>query len=134
MLTGARIVLTLLCIACFAYTGFVYRYSDSRPDLPPPDPEVVSGKALWQTKNCQSCHQLYGLGGYMGPDLTNVAAKGPAYMQAFLKGGTRKMPDFHLTEPEMHRLIAFLEWVDQTGRNKIPDSAMHWTGSYQFKP
>jgi len=28
------------------------------------------GKRLWSSHNCIACHQLYGLGGYMGPDLT----------------------------------------------------------------
>ena len=30
------------------------------------------GKALFQQNNCIACHQLYGLGGYLGPELTNA--------------------------------------------------------------
>ncbi len=33
---------------------------------------AAAGKLLYQKYNCQACHQIYGLGGYMGPDLTNV--------------------------------------------------------------
>lgn len=131
---SARIVLTLLCLTCLIYTGFVYCMSDPGTHAGKPDPEVLAGKTIWQEKNCQGCHQLYGLGGYMGPDLTNVAAKGPDYMLAFIENGTGRMPDFQLTATEKDQLIAFLQWVDKSGQNKIPDSALHWTGSYQFKP
>ena len=33
--------------------------------------DIAAGRIVWQKNNCQSCHQLYGLGGYLGPDLTN---------------------------------------------------------------
>jgi len=43
--------------------------------------KALQGQQLWQQNNCFSCHQIYGLGGYLGPDLTNVYSqrgKGPA--------------------------------------------------------
>jgi nitric oxide reductase subunit C len=131
---NARIVLFLLCTACAIYTALVYRFSDASPEADLLSAEAALGKELWQEKNCQSCHQLYGLGGYMGPDLTNVAAKGPAYMRAFVEKGTGRMPDFHLSKTEVGRLIAFLQWVDKSGQNKVPDSALHWSGSYSLNP
>lgn len=89
----------------------------------------------WQEKNCQSCHQLYGLGGYMGPDLTNIASekgKGPGYMQSFIKYGTGKMPNLNLSDTEVANIIAYLSWVDKSGRSKVPPEAVHWTGSYNL--
>jgi nitric oxide reductase subunit C len=128
-----RTVLLLLCIAFAAYTVCVYRYSDGGPQEAP-SAAIISGKQIWQEKNCQSCHQLYGLGGYVGPDLTNVAAKGAEHIRAFIRRGTARMPDFHLSAQEMNELTAFLQWVDKTGTSRVSDSSVHWTGSYQIKP
>ena len=36
---------------------------------------VAEGRLVWQKYNCHTCHQLYGLGGYLGPDLTNVYSR-----------------------------------------------------------
>jgi nitric oxide reductase subunit C len=130
----ARLVLLMLCLACVFYTGFVYRFSDPKTELKAPGIAALKGKAIWQEKNCQSCHQLYGLGGYMGPDLTNVAAKGHAYLNAFMKKGTTRMPDFHLSDSEISELTAFLQWVNSSGQSKVPDSLVHWTGSYSINP
>jgi len=74
------------------------------------------GKLLWQEKNCISCHQLYGLGGHLGPDLTNISTqRSPEYIEAFLISGTNVMPNFHLSEQEIEALKAFLKSVDQSG-------------------
>lgn len=75
------------------------------------------GKLLWQQYNCNSCHQVYGLGGYLGPDLTNVySLKGDNYIKAFLQSGTAIMPDFHLSNDEIASLIAYLQSIDATGK------------------
>ncbi|MBI2729551.1 MAG: cytochrome c [Sphingobacteriales bacterium] len=80
-------------------------------------PAVSKGKTLWQQYNCNACHQVYGLGGYLGPDLTNVfSLKGPAYIKAFLKNGTATMPNFHLKEQEINSLLAYLQNMDATGK------------------
>jgi nitric oxide reductase subunit C len=80
------------------------------------------GKLLFQDYNCTSCHQIYGLGGYMGPDLTNVISakgKGPIYAKALLQGGSARMPNFHLSEDEMNAFIAYLTYVDKTGVSPV---------------
>ncbi len=128
-----RLVLLLLCISCAAYTVFVYTRGDAGGDKIP-SPSARAGMDVWQAKNCQSCHQLYGLGGYMGPDLTNVASKGDAYMRAFLEHGTSRMPNFHLSDTEVAQLTSFLQWVNQSGKSKVPADAVDWTGSYSIKP
>jgi len=51
-------------------------------------------------------------------------------MRGFIQYGTGKMPNFHLKEEETASLIAFLSWVDQSGSARVPDSAVHWTGTY----
>lgn len=119
---------TAFCI----YTVWVYLYCDSN-DVLSIDASVKKGQAVWQEKNCQSCHQLYGLGGYMGPDLTNIAGdsrRGPQHMYTFLKYGTESMPNYHLTENEISNIITFLSWVDKSGTSQVPKGNIHWTGTY----
>lgn len=78
----------------------------------------MAGEKLWQNNNCTSCHQLYGLGGYLGPDLTNVISnpnKGPGYVAAFVNSGVKSMPKFEFTANETDQIVQFLTHVDQTG-------------------
>lgn len=78
-----------------------------------------AGKIIWQQHNCVACHQIYGLGGFLGPDLTNVYSaegKGPEYIKAFARGGTSVMPAFDLSERELEQLVSFLEHVDASGK------------------
>lgn len=115
------------------YTGLVYVYSNPASRETTLSAEVSAGMKIWQEKNCHTCHQLYGLGGYMGPDLTNMVAdklKGPAYMKVFIQYGTAKMPNFQLTEKEVDQVIAFLQWVDKSGKNRVNPKSVHWTGTY----
>ncbi|HRO41565.1 MAG TPA: cytochrome c [Flavipsychrobacter sp.] len=127
-----RKILLILSVVFALYSFAVYAFSDVQRKNKPSD-EVTAGWKTWQEKNCQSCHQLYGLGGYMGPDLTNTASdKGKEYMRSFIRYGTGKMPNFHLNEQEVNELLAFLSWVDKSGRSKVADSLVHWTGSYRI--
>lgn len=67
----------------------------------------------------------------MGPDLTNIASrKGSDYIRTFVQYGTGRMPNFHLTEGEVNNVVAFLSWVDASGQAQVPDSMVHWTGTY----
>lgn len=128
-------VLLALSVLFSIYSIQVYLFAEGSRKESIPDKSVQAGWSLWQKKNCQSCHQLYGLGGYMGPDLTNTASeKGKNYMSGIIGHGSSKMPDFGLNKDEVSNLIDFLAWVDASGHTKVPDSAVHWTGSYQFLP
>jgi nitric oxide reductase subunit C len=92
--------------------------------------EARSGQQLFQKHNCIACHQFYGLGGYMGPDLTNVVSnKGSAYARAFLMSGTQRMPNFNLNETELDAMVAFLEFVDTTGRYPADEYQVNWYGT-----
>lgn len=76
------------------------------------------GRIVWQKYNCQSCHQLYGLGGYLGPDLTNITAKEGRtrlFLGAVVSAGNARMPSFQMSDQELESVLDFLEAVNQTG-------------------
>ncbi len=87
--------------------------------------KVTEGKILFQKHNCISCHQIYGLGGYLGPELTTVISqqgKGERYAKVFLESGTQRMPNFHFTDEEINSIIEFLKYVDATASTyKVPN-------------
>lgn len=130
----SKIFLALLA-SYLLYSVYIYRNCDNRGDAAP-GKQASNGITIWQEKNCQSCHQIYGLGGYMGPDLTNISsepAKGTAYAKAFIKYGSAKMPNFQLTDEQVDDLVAFLKWVDRSGSSKVPASNVTATGNYDIK-
>lgn len=122
------ILLALSLVFC-AYTLVIYfQDHDARS---PASSMVRRGMEVWQGQNCQSCHQFYGLGGYMGPDLTNVVSqRDEQRIRTFIRYGTGRMPAHAISEDELDALIAFLAWVDSSGISRVPDSAVHWTGTY----
>lgn len=80
--------------------------------------KAIAGEQVYQDYNCAACHQLYGLGGYLGPDLTNVISnpsRGPDYVKIIINSGIQSMPKFNLSEKKIDQLVAFLSHVDQTG-------------------
>lgn len=107
------VLVTLFCV----YNFIIYTSKDqARPIML--STEAIQGQHLWQKNNCWACHQTYGLGGYLGPDLTNVFSapnKGPAYIKAFLNSGVKSMPKFNFTEDEKEALVIFLKYLDSTG-------------------
>ena len=71
----------------------------------------------------------------MGPDLTNIISdttKGALYAAAFIKSGTPKMPNFNFSEQEVSKLVAFLTWVDKSGRSMVPAGKVNGLGNYNF--
>jgi nitric oxide reductase subunit C len=104
----------LLTVAFLFYSFYLYS------SLPVPQaaysPLADRGKAVWQQYNCTACHQVYGLGGFLGPDLTNeYSLRGPDIIKALIKTGTNTMPAFNLTEEETSALLEYLKHIDQTG-------------------
>ena len=117
-----------LIILFLSYSGVLY-FRDYR-EVQPADALAQEGKNIWQQKNCVSCHQLYGLGGHLGPDLTNSYSKnGSAYIKAFLQTGTAVMPNFQLSEHEMQALISFLKYTDGTGVSDPKSFTKHLYGT-----
>lgn len=93
--------------------------------------EARTGKLIFQKYNCIACHQLYGLGGYMGPDLTNIIStkgKGENYARAFIEFGTQKMPNFEMSHGEINELLAYLKYVDKTGISPVTNFEIENTG------
>jgi len=79
--------------------------------------KAQQGESLWLQNNCNSCHQLYGLGGYLGPDLTNEYSRisNENYLKAMFNSGVKTMPQFCFNDEDKIKLIQFLKEVDKTG-------------------
>ena len=105
----------LLVMAFVAQTGLVYT-DDTAEDLPALSEQAQEGWWLWHKHNCQSCHQFFGYGGFLGPDLTNASDRlTPERMQSILTEGATPMPPFHLSADEIESLSIFLSEMDEMG-------------------
>lgn len=122
-----RITFYALIVLLVPYNYLVYTHWTAVDQKEQISEHAARGKQVWQKYNCSSCHQLYGLGGYMGPDLTNViSAKGTIYTNALIQSGTGRMPAFEMKESERKALLAFLTEVDQSGHYPLKH--------YELKP
>lgn len=127
-LAAKRMIFFTLVISYLLYTAFVYTKGTETEK--PITGDAITGRQLFREKNCIACHQLYGLGGYMGPDLTNVISeKGESYTRAFLENGTEKMPDFELEKDEINSLITYLTFVDTTSCYPVRNFEITWYGT-----
>jgi nitric oxide reductase subunit C len=106
-----------LCTLFIVYSFSIYLQPYFKNTVADTD-AIAAGRIVWQKNNCQTCHQLYGLGGYLGPDLTDVYSapgKGKDFIRAMLATGIKQMPPFHLSEKEFAQLTAYLKSVDESG-------------------
>lgn len=121
----------LILISIFVvYNIIVYTYGTSN-NTPKMSELAIEGERLYQEHNCTSCHQLFGLGGYLGPDLTNIVSdenKGAAYAKAFLNSGIKVMPKFNFTAQEQNAIVQFLTEVDQCGYYPIAEPILEPSG------
>lgn len=108
----------LLCALLCAYavqTALIYT-DRAGTACGPLSPAALAGRAVWQQSNCQTCHQIYGFGGHLAPDLTNRASLlGPAGLRALLASPPRQMPLYRLSAAEIDDLYAFLREISATG-------------------
>lgn len=112
-----NIIIGVLIGVFFVYNILIYS-SKERVTPIKLSAKALHGQTLWQNNNCWACHQIYGLGGYLGPDLTNAFSsqnKGEDYIKAFLNSGIKTMPKFNFSEEEKDALVAFLQQIDSTG-------------------
>ena len=117
-----RIYIAIVLFSLYLiFTLWVYTYGTvGNSDKIMMSEEAYKGKLIYQEMNCTSCHQIFGLGGYLGPDLTNIMSakgKGPDYAETFLQYGSRQMPPFKLDTNKMHQLLAYLSYVDIASGN-----------------
>ncbi|MCC7018829.1 MAG: cytochrome c [Ardenticatenales bacterium] len=92
------------------------------------------GRQWYQEFNCTACHQFYGLGGYMGPDLTNVTrakGKGPEYTKAFILHGTARMPNLGVDKSQADDLVAYLDAMAASGTYPIRAANLTPYGTYK---
>jgi nitric oxide reductase subunit C len=110
-----KVLLACLVGAFFIQTWLVYA-DRSGHRTPPLSERAARGQKLWLDNNCQSCHQIFGFGGFLGPDLTNAAGTlTEARLDLILTEGAGLMPAFHLGEEERAAVLQFLVEVDKTG-------------------
>lgn len=115
----------------FIYTGFIYTQGT---EIASPkmllDTTARNGKVLFQKHNCIACHQLFGLGGYLGPDLTNVISlKTKAYARVIIENGTLAMPNFNFSPEEVDALLAYLTAIDTLGNSPPRSFNVQWNGT-----
>ncbi len=81
------------------------------------DASAREGQTIFRTHGCQSCHALFGMGGFLGPDLTNAARRVPPerYSQ-LLQEGSGPMPAYHLNSHQRDAVFAYLQALDATGQ------------------
>ena len=109
------LLLLLLLFAAYNYTLYTTQSDYGTIRL---SEKALQGEKHWRENNCNACHQLYGLGGYLGPDLTNVYSFRKSdgnYLKAMFNSGVKAMPRFEFNETEKEELLQFLMEVDQTG-------------------
>jgi nitric oxide reductase subunit C len=111
----------MLCVLVTTFviqTGLVY--SDDT-DLSLSD-DAVEGRRLFHEGSCQVCHQLWGQGGFLGPDLTNAASRiDETRLVSLLTVGSGQMPAFGYSARQIEYLGAFLAEVDRpdVGRGQL---------------
>lgn len=111
------LIIAFLITLFVIFNGFIYTSNENENPIKL-SRQAMYGQKLWQENNCWSCHQTYGLGGYLGPDLTNIYSaenKGPMYIKAFLNSGIKSMPKFNFSELQKNALVTYLKFIDSTG-------------------
>jgi len=108
-------MMTGLVAAFMVQTALVY--TDQTPlKRDPLSPLALRGRALWHANNCQTCHQFYGFGGFLGPDLTNAAPRlSRDRLDTILTEGYGQMPPFGMSSEQIDAIQAYLTEVDRTG-------------------
>ena len=94
---------------------------------------------------------MLGFGGYYSPDLTRVySRRGEAYIRtavakpdSLFANSFRRMPQQHLSQPEIDNLVAFFQWVSnidthdwppQDSKKRIPAGARRLMGGATLTP
>ncbi|MDQ7054657.1 MAG: c-type cytochrome [candidate division KSB1 bacterium] len=97
------------------------------------------GKAIFRAQNCMACHRIRGMAPWprpMAPDLARVMERlQEPWLRAYLKkphavrplgffpGSGSRMPNFHLTDEEIERLLAYFKSVSRATASKAAEPA-----------
>lgn len=128
------LVLGVLMALCSSYNYIIYTQPSDYGSLRL-SRKAIQGENIWLQNNCNACHQIYGLGGYLGPDLTNVYSNRKAdenYFKAIFNSGIKSMPKFNFNEIEKEALIQFLKEIDQTGQYPNTKASIESNGWVKF--
>jgi nitric oxide reductase subunit C len=110
---GKTWMLSILALCFVIQTYLVYSDTTETRVL---EGAELAGRRVWLEHNCQACHQLYGFGGFLGPDLTNAASRlQKPQLAAQLALGEGQMPKFDLPEDDVDALWQFLSAMNETG-------------------
>lgn len=124
----------LLMISVFLFYNFILYTSKDDYGTIHLSEKALQGETIWLKNNCNSCHQFYGLGGYLGPDLTNIYSKrDEANIKAMLNSGVNSMPKFNFKENDKEALIQFFKEVDQTGYYPNQKAGIEYNGWVEIK-
>jgi nitric oxide reductase subunit C len=112
-------IFVLLFVSYTMYSFIVYtKGTETQTSITAVEMQNIrKGKQLFQQYNCIACHQLYGLGGYLGPDLTTAWSdknRGEAYIRAMLMSGGARMPKYELSGDDVNALTAYLKFADRS--------------------
>ncbi len=115
---GTVLRLLIVCyilISIVSYTDYPRRSAEA-----PLSPLERRGQAVWRSNGCQVCHQIYGYGGFLGPDLTNrVTGDTPDdEITTIVTSGQGRMPAFDLAPDETDALLAYLRKMNRSGRSQ----------------
>ena len=116
--TRKKLLLAVLVLSFGVQTALVY--SDARSE--PLSEAALEGRKLWQRHACQTCHQFYGQGGFLGPDLTNAASRvDSTRLVSLLTVGSGQMPPLGFSDAEVAAMATFLREMDRTeiGRGEL---------------
>lgn len=112
------LIILVVLIGLFSIYNYIIYTSKTAYNTVHLSEKAILGENIWLQNNCNSCHQIYGLGGYLGPDITNVYSKqgkGEKYIKTIVNSGINSMPKFNFSEVEKDHLVQFFKEIDQTG-------------------
>ncbi|MGE5445915.1 MAG: c-type cytochrome [Ignavibacteriales bacterium] len=82
---------------------------------------VEKGKELYTQKKCSMCHKIEGVGGKMGPDLSDEGNKGRTedWLMKYFKDPKSVMPEAKMrpvkgTDEELKALVAYMTSLKKT--------------------
>jgi len=88
------------------------------------------GVLVFQDKQCHNCHEIGGLGGKRGPDLTRIATRmthDQLVRQVIQGGGNMPAYGKNLNPAEVTALVSFLETLHPANQPKARDAAQQVT-------